>query len=78
MEAFLAPAILNKVKDMVLEKGKYTFFIKRPIKTTKPDFHQSPIVFSEYPLNGNICIATTIIHDLEITKDLRISDQRII
>ena len=62
---------------MVLEKGKYTFFIKKPIKTAKPGFHQSPVVLSEYPLNGSICILTTITHDLEITKDLRITDQLI-
>ena len=37
------------IKDMLLEKGKCTFFIKRPMKTTKPGFHHSPIVFSEYP-----------------------------
>ena len=58
------------IKDMLLEKGKCTFFIKRPIKTTKPGFHQSPIVFSEYPSNRKICIVTTITHYLEITKDL--------
>ena len=27
------------IKDMLLEKGKCTLFIKRPIKTTKPGFH---------------------------------------
>ena len=35
------------VKDIVLEKGKCTFFIKRPMKTTKPGFHQSPCTFAE-------------------------------
>ena len=38
-------------------------------------FHQSPIAFSEYPSNKKICIVTTITHYLEITKDLRITDQ---
>ena len=66
------------IKDMLLEKGKCTFFIKRPIKTTKPGFHQSPIVFSEYPSNRKICIVTTITHYSEITKDLRVTDQLII
>ena len=32
------------IKDILLEKGKCTFFIKKPMKTTKPGFHQSPIV----------------------------------
>ena len=66
------------IKDMLLEKGKCTFFIKRPIKTTKPGFHQSPIVFSEYPSNRKICIVTTITHYLEITKDLWTTDRLII
>ena len=65
--------VLN-VKDMVLEKGKCTFFIKRPMKTTIPDFHQSPIAFSEYPSNTKICSVTAITHYLEITKDLRITE----
>ena len=33
------------IKDMLLEKSKCILFIKRPIKTIKPSFHQSPIVF---------------------------------
>ena len=66
------------IKYMLLEKGKCTFFINRPMKTTKPGFHQSPIAFSEYPSNRKICILTTIAHYLEITKDLRITDQLII
>ena len=66
------------IKDMLSEKGKCTFFIKRPMETTKPGFRQSPIAFSEYPSNRKICIVTTITHYLEITKDLRITDQLII
>ena len=66
------------IKDMLLEKGKCTFFIKRPMKTTKPGFHQSPIVFSEYPSNRKICIVTTITHYLEIRKDLGTTDQLIV
>ena len=66
------------IKDMLLEKGKCTFFIKRPMKTTKPGFHQSPIVFSEYPSNRKICIVTTITHYLEIRKDLWTTDQLIV
>ena len=66
------------IKDMVLEKGKCAFFIKRPIKTTKSGFHQSPIGFPEYAWNRKICIVTTITHYLEIKKDLRITDQLII
>ena len=58
------------IKDMLLEKVKWIFFIKRPMKTTKPGFHQSPIVLSENPSNRKICIVTTINHYLEITKDL--------
>ena len=61
------------IKDMLLENGKSTLFIKRPMKTPKPGFHQSPIVFSEYS-----SIVTTITHYLEITNDLRITDQLII
>ena len=63
---------------MLLEKGKCTFFIKRPTKSTKPGFHQSPNVFSEYPSNRKVCIVTTITHYLEITKDVRTTDQLII
>ena len=48
------------------------------MKTAKPGFHQSPIAFSEYSSNRKICIVTTITHYLEITKDLRITDQLII
>ena len=66
------------IKGMVLKKVKCTFFIKRPMKTTKPGFHQSPVAFSEYPSNRKICIVTTITHYLEITKDLRITAQLII
>ena len=66
------------IKDMLLEKGKCTLFIKRPLKTKKQRFHQSPIAFSEYPSNRKICIVTTIIHYLEIAKYLRITDQLII
>ena len=66
------------IKDMVLEKGKCTFFIKRPMKTTKPGFHQSPIAFSEYLLNKKSYILASIIHYLEVTKDLQITDQLII
>ena len=58
------------INDILLEKSKCTFFIRRPMKTTKPGFHQSPIVFSEYPSNRKIFIVTTITHYLEITKDL--------
>ena len=68
----------SNIKDMLLERGKCTFFIKRPMKTTKPGFNQSPIAFSEYSSNSKICIVTTINHYLEITKDLRITDQLII
>ena len=66
------------IKDMILENGKSTFFINRLMKTTKPGFHQSPIALSEYPSNRKICIVTTINDYLEITKDLRITDQFII
>ena len=66
------------IKDMLLEKVKWIFFIKRPMKTTKPGFHQSPIVLSEYPSNRKICIVTIINHYLEITKDLWSTDQLII
>ena len=66
------------IKDMLLEKDKCTFFIKRPMETTKAGFHQSPIVFSEYPSNRKICIVTTITHCLEITKGLRTTDQLIV
>ena len=66
------------IKDILLEKGKCKFFIKKPMKTAKPGFHQSPIVFSEYPSNKKICIVTLITHYLEITKDLRTTDQLII
>ena len=66
------------IKDMLLEKSKCIFFIKRPMKTAKPSFRQSPIVFSEYPSNRKICIVTTITHYLEITKDLRTTDQLIV
>ena len=62
---------------MDLEKGKCTFFIMSPVKTTKPGFDQSPIAFSEYPSNRKICIVTTITHYLDLTKDLRITDQLI-
>ena len=48
------------------------------MKTTKPGFHQSPIVFSGCPSNRKICIVTTITHYLEITKNLRATDQLII
>ena len=41
----------------------------------KPGFHQSLIAFSEYPSYRKICIMTTITHYLEITKDVRITDQ---
>ena len=53
---------------MLLEKSKCTFFIKRPVKSTKPGFHQSPFVFSEYPSNRKICIVTNITYHLEITR----------
>ena len=66
------------IKDMLLEKGKSTFFINRPMKTAKQSFHQSPIVFSTYPSNRKICIVTTINQYLEITKDLRTTDQVVI
>ena len=35
-------------------------------------------MFSEYPSNRKICVVTTITHYLEITKDLRATDQLII
>ena len=79
---------------MLLGKGKSAFFIKRSMKTTKPDFcaifakmpmkstkpgfHQFPTVFSEYPSNRKICFVTTITHYSAITKDLRTTDQRIV
>ena len=63
---------------MLLQKGKCTFFIKRPIKTTKPGFHHSPIAFSEYPWHRKICIVTTITDYLQITKNLRTTNQLII
>ena len=82
------------IKEMLLGKGKSAFFIKRSMKTTKPDFcaifakmpmkstkpgfHQFPIVFSEYPSNRKICFVTTITHYSAITKDLRTTDQRIV
>ena len=66
------------IKDILLEKGKCTFFIKRSLKTTKPGFHQSFVAFSEYSSNRNICIVTTITHYLEFTKELQITDQLII
>ena len=66
------------IKDILLGKGKCTFFIKRQMKTTKPGFHQPPIVFSEYLSNRKICIVTTITHHLKITKDLRNTDQLIV
>ena len=47
------------IKDMVLEKSKCTFFIKKSMKTTELGFHQSHIAFSEYPSNRKICMVTT-------------------
>ena len=69
---------LLNIKDMLLEKGKCTFIIKRPMKTTKPGFQESPIAFLQYPSNRKTSIATTITHYLEITKELRITDLQII
>ena len=63
---------------MKSEKDKCTFFMKRPMKNTKPGFHQSPNAFSEYPLNRKIYIVTTITRYLEITEDFRITDRLII
>ena len=63
---------------MLLEKGRYKFLIQRAMKTTKPDFHQYPIAISEYPSNWKIRIVNTIIHYLEITKNLRFTGQLII
>ena len=48
------PVKVLNVKDMLLEKVKCTFFSKSLIKPTRPGFHQSPVVFSEYPSNSNI------------------------
>ena len=48
------------------------------MKIPKPGFHQSPLVFPEYRSNRKICIVTKITHYLEITKDLRTTDQLII
>ena len=36
---------LLNIKDMLLEKGKCTFIIKKPMKTAKPGFQESPIAF---------------------------------
>ena len=69
---------VSNIKDMVLEKGKCTFFIKRLMKTTKQGFHLPPIVFLEYVSSRKICIVITMVHYSEITKDLRIIDQLII
>ena len=66
------------IKDMVLGKDKCIFIIKRQMKTIKPGSNQSPIGFSEDHSNREICIVTKITHYLEITKDLRITDQLII
>ena len=52
------------IKNMVSGKGKCTFFFKRLMKTTKPRFHQSPIVFTEYPSNRKTCIVTKYNHPL--------------
>ena len=72
------PVKVLNVKDMLLEKVKCTFFSKSSIKPTRPGFHQSPVVFSEYPSNSNIWIVTTITHYLEIRKELQMTDQLII
>ena len=66
------------IMDMVLEKVKCTFFIKRPMKSIKPGFHQSTLAFTEYFSNSKICIVTIMTHYLEITKYLRITDPLII
>ena len=63
---------------MLLQTGKCTFLIKRPMKTTKLSFYQSSIMFSKYPSNRKSCIVISVTHYLEITKDLRITDQLII
>ena len=42
------PVKALNIKHMLLEKYRSTFFNKIPMKTTKPGFHQSPIVLSEY------------------------------
>ena len=67
------------IKNMVLGKGKKcTFFIKRPMKTAESGFHQSPIVFTEYPSNSKICIVTKHNHPLFRKYKRRITDQLII
>ena len=44
----------------------------------KKSLHQSLIVLSKYSSNRKIYIVTTITHYLEITKDLRTTDQLIV
>ena len=70
---------LSNLRSMKTTKPDFcTIFAKRPMKSTKPGFHQFPIVFSEYPSNRKICFVTTITHYSAITKDLRTTDQQIV
>ena len=61
---------------MVLKDSKYTFFIKKPLKTIRKKFHQPPIEFRSYSDNEKICVIKTLHDYIDKTKNLKQLDKK--
>ena len=64
------------IKDMLLEKDKCTFFEAN--ESHKTEFSLVSYCVLRIPFKYETCIVTRITHYLEITKNLRTTDQLII
>ena len=45
-----------KIDKSILSHRTYTFYFNTVSKTTKPGYHQHPLVFNTYPENSKLCI----------------------
>ena len=66
------------IDHMILEDSKCTFFINKPLKTTRKNFHQPPIEFVSYPHDESLCIIKTLNDYINITATIRKSRNLII
>ena len=63
------------IYHIVLEDSKCTLFIKELLKTTRQNFHQTPIKFRSYPDIEEISVIKNL-HDYIVkTKNLRMTGQ---
>ena len=65
------------LKHMIMGTGQVTFHIRDLLKTSRPTFHQLPLIFKMFPANRDLCPISCLETYLEMTKSFRLLEDGI-